>query len=140
MADFNKIGLLVLNDNEDSFLVCEPGDKYEDKRVIQYLMPGGQIEEKSDIDCLQREIKEELNCEIDVDSLEFINEYIDVAATPLKTVMIRLYIGKLIGEPIAHSEIGSLHWISKKDINNEKISPIIRNKIMLDIINKNILK
>ncbi|MDD3284608.1 MAG: NUDIX domain-containing protein [Patescibacteria group bacterium] len=140
MAYYNKIGLLVLSKNEDSFLVCEPGEKYEDKSVVQYLMPGGQFEKESDIKCLQREIKEELNCEIDIGSIKFINEYTDIAATPGKDVMIKLYIGKLVGEPVAHSEIGSLHWISKNDINNEKVSPIIRNKIIPDLINKNILK
>lgn len=140
MAYYNKIGLLVLSEDEKSFLVCEPGSEYKEKRVTQYLMPGGQIEENLDIECLQREIKEELNCGLDLSSISFINEYTDVAATPGKDVMIRLYIGKLLGEPVASSEIGKLHWIRKEDINDEKISPIIRNKIMPDIINRNILR
>lgn len=140
MAYYNKIGLLILSENKDSFLVCEPGDKYEEKSVVQYLMPGGQFEEESDIKCLQREIREELDCEIDISSIKFVNEYTDIAATPGKDVMIKLYIGKLIGEPVASSEIGVLHWISKNDINNGKVSPIIRNKIIPDLINKNILK
>ncbi len=61
MAYYNKIGLLILNESKDKFLVCEPGKKYEEKRVTQYLMPGGQLEGESDIECLEREIKEELN-------------------------------------------------------------------------------
>lgn len=139
MAYFNKIGLLVLSEDSKTFLVCEPGNKYMDKRVVQYLMPGGQIEEKSDIECLKREIKEELDCDIDIKTVELIGEYTDVAATPGKDVMIRLYEGKLIGEPKPSSEIGSLHWISKNDIINYKVSPIIRNKIIPDLINRKIL-
>jgi 8-oxo-dGTP pyrophosphatase MutT (NUDIX family) len=141
MAYYNKIGLLVLNKNQTSFLVCEPGEKYRDKRVVQYLMPGGQLEENSDTECLKREIKEELDCDIDENSLEYIGEYVDVsAATPERDVMIRLYSGNLIGTPKPSSEIGALYWASKNDIDNQKISPIIKNKIIPDLVKKGILK
>lgn len=140
MAYYNKIGLLVLSEDAKKFLVCEPGEKYTEKSVVQYLMPGGKLEEKSDIECLRSEIREELSCEINVGSLELIGEYTDIAATPGRDVMIRLYRGKLIGEPKPSSEIGALHWISKKDFNNQKVSPIIRNKIIPDIAAKRILR
>ena len=97
MAYYNKIGLLILNNDQTKFLVCEPGEKYTEKSVTQYLMPGGKLEEKSDVECLQVEIQEELGCEVDVDSLELVGEYTDVAATPERDVMIRLYKGNLIG-------------------------------------------
>lgn len=141
MAYYNKIGLLVLNEDQTSFLVCKPGKKYLDKRVIQYLMPGGQLEENSDEECLKREIKEELDCDLDEKSLEYVGEYIDVsAATPERDVMIRLYKGNLIGSPEPSSEIGALYWLGKNDIDNPKVSPIIKNKIIPDLIKKKILK
>lgn len=140
MADYNKIGLLILNEDKTSFMVCEPGDKYEEKKVTQFLMPGGQIEEDSDIECLRREIKEELDCEIESDSIKYIETYEDEAANPGKTVMIKLYQGEIIGKPTPSSEIGVLYWISKDDINNPKVSPIIKNKIIPDLIKKQILK
>ncbi len=140
MAYYNKIGLLVLNDDSTKFLVCEPGDKYTEKSVTQFLMPGGKLEEKSDIECLQREIEEELACEVDIKSLELIGEYTDVAATPGRDVMIRLYQGKLIGNPTPSTEIGALHWIGRGDLTNEKVSPIIRNKIIPALVEKGILK
>lgn len=140
MAYYNKIGLLILSENAKKFLVCEPGDKYMEKSVTQYLMPGGKLEEKSDIECLKSEIKEELGCDVDVVSLELIGEYTDVAATPGRDVMIRLYKGKLIGTPNPSTEIGTLHWIGKEDVANQKVSPIIRNKIIPDLVNKEIIK
>jgi 8-oxo-dGTP pyrophosphatase MutT (NUDIX family) len=141
MAYYNKIGLLILNEDQTSFLVCEPGNKYEDKRVTQYLMPGGQLEENSDEECLGREIKEELDCDIDKKSLEYIGEYLDVsAATPERDVMIRLYKGNLVGEPKPSSEIGALHWIGKNNVDDSKVSPIIKNKIIPDLIKREILK
>ncbi|MBU4337937.1 hypothetical protein KKB43_06510 [Patescibacteria group bacterium] len=80
MAYYNKIGLLILNNDQTKFLVCEPGEKYLEKSVTQYLMPGGQFTENSEKECLIAEIKEELNCEVDLKSFEFIGEYIDAAA------------------------------------------------------------
>ena len=140
MAYYNKIGLLVLNNDQTKFLVCEPGNNYTEKSVTQYLMPGGQLEEKSDLECLQRAIKEELDCDIDENSLELIGEYTDIAAVPGRDVMIRLYQGKLIGEPKPSTEIGVLHWIGKEDLTNQKVSPIIRNKIIPGLIKREILK
>lgn len=31
MAYYNKIGLLILNENQTKFLICEPGEKYLEK-------------------------------------------------------------------------------------------------------------
>ena len=139
MAYYNKIGLLVLDANQKKFLVCEPGEKYTVKTVTQYLMPGGKLEERSDVECLKAEIKEKLDCDVDVSSLALIGEYTDIAATPGRDVMIRLYRGKLIGDPKPSTEIGALHWIGKDDLTNQNVSPIIRNKIIPDLIDKKII-
>jgi 8-oxo-dGTP pyrophosphatase MutT (NUDIX family) len=140
MAYYNKIGLLVLNDDSTKFLVCEPGEKYTVKTVTQYLMPGGKLEEKSDVECLVNEVREELGCAVDTKSLALISEYTDIAATPGKDVMIRLYQGMLIGTPQPSTEIGALHWIGQGDATNPKVSPIIRNKIIPDLVRRGILK
>lgn len=141
MAYYNKIGLLVLNKDKTKFLVCEPGLLYKGKRVTQYLMPGGLLEEDSDIECLKTEIKEELSCGVDIKSLELVGEYIDVAASdPNRDVIIRLYKGNLIGRPRPSTEIGAFHWVGKNDINNPKVSAIIKNKIIPDLVKRKILK
>lgn len=139
MAYYNKIGLLVLNEDKTKFLVCEPGSAYLEKRVTQYLMPGGQLNEDSEEECLKAEIKEELDAEIDFNTLELVGDYTDVAATPGKDVMIRLYQAELLDKPKASTEIGALHWIGKEDLNNEKVSLIIRNKIIPDLIARKII-
>lgn len=141
MAYYNKIGLLILSEDKTKFLVCEPGKRYKEKTVTQYLMPGGQFEEKTVEECLKAETKEELGCELDMNSIKYINEYIDVAASsPDQNVSIKLYKGKLIGTPVPSTEIGALHWIGKEDVNNKKVSTIIKNKIIPDLVEKKILK
>jgi len=138
MAFWFKIGLLVLSDDKTSFLVCE-----KDKKDItaQYIMPGGQMEEDNAVDCLKREIKEELDCDIDLPTLEFVGEYSDVAAgEPEHDVVISLYQGKLIGKPKASTEIKKLHWIGKADAHNDHVSPIVRNRIIPDLVEKGLLQ
>jgi hypothetical protein len=104
-------------------------------------MPGGQIDEESEIDVLKGEIKEELDCDIDLSSLKYIGEYLDIASgRPDRDVSIKLYQGKIIGTPTPSAEIYDIHWIGKKDKNNSKVSLIIKNKIIPDLIKKEILK
>jgi len=137
MAYFNKIGLLLLDENQTKFLVCE-----KDNFTSDFIMPGGQLDKnESDKECLVREIKEELAVDVDKSSLKFINEYTDVAGgDPTKDVSIKLYEGRIIGKPTPSQEIINFHWIGKKDLSNPRLSPIIKNKILPDLIAKKILK
>lgn len=137
MADFNKVGLLIFSNDNKEILVTVKNHFTSD-----YLLPGGRIEEgESDEDCLVREIKEELACELNRNSLVFIGEYEDVAAGDAsKKVSIKLYQGQVFGEPVPSSEIIEVHKISREDIANAKVSPIIRNKILPDLIERGILK
>lgn len=138
MAFYNKIGLLILNKTGDKFLVCE---KAADNVTSDYIMPGGQFFENTIEECIKNEIKEELDCEVDLRGLRFIGEYIDVAAgNPTKDVSIRLYQGELVGNPVPSSEIKYIHWIGVDDRENPRVSPIIRNKILPDLLQRKILK
>ena len=142
MAYYNKIALLIFNADHSAFLVCETKKKFDrGSRPVQYLMPGGQIEQgESDAVCLVREIREELNSALDPASLVFIAEYLDVsAASPDREVSIRLYEGNVTGELTPSSEIGALHWIGREDYASTLLSPIIRNKIIPDLLRRKIL-
>ncbi len=137
MTDFRKVGLLLLSDNETKFLVCQ-----KNHFTSKFIMPGGRFENcENDEECLIREIKEELDVDVDIASLKFIDQYQDVAAgDPNRNVVIRLYKGKVVGEPKPTNEIIKFHWISKDDISNPLVSPIIKNKVIPDLIKRKILK
>lgn len=77
MAYFEKIGLLVLNEDATKFLVCEKSPDYD---TTEYIMPGGQRHDMSDVACLRKKIDDELGCDIRTESLELIGEYIGPAA------------------------------------------------------------
>ncbi len=80
---------------------------------------GGKIEEgESDLECLKREVKEEIGCEIDESSLKFLKEFQDVAHAG-GILNVRLYEGKLIGEPKPLSEIVEIGYFdSNSDPDN----------------------
>ncbi len=137
MAYWYKIGLLVLNKDSTKFLVCQ---KAAGDITDQFLMPGGQMEEENSKECLKREIKEELDCDVNTRRVKYIGEYADVAAgEPDREVIIELYQGRLIGEPRPSAEVKKLHWIGKEDVTNPRVSPIIRNKIIPALVAKKIL-
>lgn len=136
MAYFNKVGLLILNDDATKFLVCE-----KSYFTTDFIMPGGRIEPgENHVECLIRELHEELQVDIDQASLEFLGEYVDVAAgDPTKDVSIMLYRGKILGEPVPSNEIIGFQWIGKDDLAHPRLSPIIKNKLLPDLIARNIL-
>lgn len=137
MTYYNKIGLLVLNEDKTKFLVVQ---KYPQNVTADYIMPGGQFDEETVVDCLKNEIKEELNCKVDFKTLEYITEYDDVAAgRPNRDVSIKLYKGVLIGNPQPSTEIENIHWIGKDEKTDQLVSPIIRHKIIPDLIERKIL-
>ena len=137
MAYFNKVGLLLLSEDHKKFMVCE-----KDNFTTDYILPGGRIEEgETDTECLIREIREELDVQLDASSLEFIGQYIDVAAGDhTKDVSIRLYGGKVIGELRPSHEIISFSWLGRDDLVTDRVSPIIRNKILPDLTVRGIIE
>jgi 8-oxo-dGTP pyrophosphatase MutT (NUDIX family) len=144
MADTNKvliekIGLLLLHPDGKRFLVCE---KRKGDMTQQYIMPGGQVEEgENDYECLAREIWEELEVELRKEGLAYLGEYTDVAAgDESKQVSIRLYRGRVQGKPKPSAEIYRLHWIGREDLTTARVSPIVRTKILPDMLARGILK
>lgn len=138
MTYYNKIGLLILNKEENAFLVVQ---KYKQNVTDKYIMPGGQFTENTIEECLENEIKEEIDCIVKKETLIYIGEYEDIAAgREDKKVKITLYRGQIIGTPKPKTEIENIYWITKEDIDNENLSPIIGNKILPDLLKKKILK
>jgi 8-oxo-dGTP pyrophosphatase MutT (NUDIX family)/Fe-S-cluster containining protein len=132
LADYEKIGLLTLRG--DRMLLCRK------KRTTSLLiLPGGCLEPgESALECLARELREELG-EVSVSGLEYIGSYSDRAAGSAgKTVKIELYRGDLVGEPAPHSEIGELVWFGESD-DRALLAPSLVNRILPDLLARGIL-
>jgi 8-oxo-dGTP diphosphatase len=134
--DFDKVGLLAVRDGK--ILLCR---KRHTTSLL--ILPGGCREAgESAVDCLSRELREELG-HVVVSAVELVGVYTDRAAGPEtaqpKTVRIELYRGELIGEPVARSEIAELVWFGEGD-DCFQLAPSIANKILPDLLARGILQ
>jgi len=135
VADFNKVGVLILRGNR--LLLCR-----KNRDTSQLILPGGRIEAgESDLECLARELREELG-EVALRNVEYVGTYEDRAALDdpavLKTLRIALYRGDLVGEPTPASEITGLVWFGpESDV--AELTPIFVNRILPDLLTRGIL-
>ena len=125
-ADIIKYAALIFNEKKEVLFVR----KYN-KSV--WINVGGRVEiGETPIECLRREIKEELNCEIELSPQPKV--FLETPPTPAlddpnKTVKIIWYKISLIGKPVASSEIEEIRWI---DLSNPEVelSPQIRDYLV----------
>jgi 8-oxo-dGTP diphosphatase len=135
MADINKVGLLVLRD--DRLLLCRKG-----RDTSKLILPGGRIEaDETDLECLAREVREELG-DVSLEAVEYLGAYQDRAAfddpSIVKTLRIVLYRARLRGRPTPAAEITELVWFGP-DSDRRDLTPILLNRILPDLIARTIL-
>lgn len=123
---------------------------FKDKKILQvrsqkqenifYTLGGKYDAGESDIDCLKREVKEEVGCEIEEDSIKFLKEFEDVADGKEDAILnVRMYTGNLIGEPKPSSEIAEIGYFdsasSKKNLSviaQRTIFPYLKEKGLIN--------
>jgi len=132
MPDYDKVGLLAIRDGK--ILLCR---KRHTTSLL--ILPGGCRESgESALECLRRELREELGS-VEIESVDYIGTYSDQAAgDPSKTVQIELYQGELSGEPAPRSEIAELVWFAENSPWSD-LAPSLANKILPDLIERRIL-
>lgn len=135
MADFNKVGALILRG--DRLLFCR-----KNRDTSKLILPGGRIEAgESDLECLTRELCEELGS-VALGNAEYVGTYEDRAAlddpTAVKTLRIALYRGDLVGTPTPASEIVEVVWFGP-DSDVAELTPILVKRILPDLLSRGIL-
>lgn len=112
---------------------------FKEKKLLQvrtkkqnhvFFTLGGKLEKgEEEIECLKREVLEEIGCKIDGASLKFLHEFEDVAhGKGGDLVKIRMYKGKLIGVPKPSSEIVEIGYFDTKS-NKKHLSVIAQRTI-----------
>ncbi|MFA7191999.1 MAG: NUDIX domain-containing protein [Candidatus Paceibacterota bacterium] len=116
MKTKTRIAGIIIRDNKILLLI---GRGYSN-----LWTPGGRLEDgESDIDCLRRELKEEIN--VDLVSSKFFKEYKTSSFyNPEKELIERVYICEVKGEIKPDAEIESFVWFSKDDFENKKFPMI----------------
>jgi 8-oxo-dGTP diphosphatase len=124
MKTILKVGLVIIRDGK--LLIVR------EKNKIYFLMPGGRpARAERELDTLEREINEELACSLDRNSVIFLGEFSDQAASEKSAVVrVRLYSGCVKGDMSPSSEIAELRWFDPKQDDPKVLAPSIRNKIL----------
>lgn len=106
----DKLAWLEIQNNK---LLCA---KTQGKAL--YYVPGGKRESgESDVQALSREIKEELDVDLDISSLDLFGRFEAQADDKPNSVNVCIsgYQGSYRGELKASSEIASIAWLSYQD-------------------------
>lgn len=100
----------------------------DNKQTQVFYTLGGKIEPgESDIECLIREVKEEIGCEIEEGSLKFLKEFEDLAHGG-GILNVRLYEGKIIGVLKPSSEIVEIGYFDTQS-DPKRLSVIAKRTI-----------
>jgi 8-oxo-dGTP diphosphatase len=127
----DKVGLLTIRDGR--VLLCR-----KKRGTSLLILPGGKREEgESSLECLARELREELG-DVTALSPELVGVYTYAAADKGKIVRIELYRAELTGEARAQSEIGELVWFGAGD-DWAVIAPSLAEAIFPDLQARGIL-
>jgi 8-oxo-dGTP diphosphatase len=115
-----KAALLVFKDNKIMLARSR-------KNAEVFYMLGGKFEPgESDEDCLKREVKEEIGCEIVPGSLKFLHEF---SATPhgagKEDILLveSVYMGEISGNPTPQSEIAEIRYFNAS-IDQKHLTPM----------------
>lgn len=129
----HKAAFILIRNNK--FLVCK------EDGLDKYIMPGGKIENKENfIECLLREIKEELDVEVNKKSLVYLGKLIGEGEKNT-FLEVELYQGKVVGELKPSGEIKAIEWIGKNDKNKiEQSSRFIKNEIIPFLLKKGMIR
>lgn len=83
------------------------------KNTRKFMFPGGKFQPRENAEAaIQREVREELSCDVDPRTFKALGKFVTTAANEANTQLVAtVFQGDLIGTPIASSEIAELQWI-----------------------------
>lgn len=115
-------------------LLCEPF------RYPELILPGGTPEPaESGLNCICREVQEELGVSLDESSIVYIGRYRERScgeADPL--VEMDLYVGDVCGAPRAFREIRTIHWI-RTATPSHTLSPMVATHVIPELISRKLV-
>ncbi|BAV97033.1 NUDIX hydrolase [Lysobacter enzymogenes] len=110
MSTIDKVAWIHLRDGK----ILSTRSRGKDR----FYIPGGKREAgESDVDCLQREVREELAVELQADSIDYLATFQAQAHGHPDGVLVKMicYAADPMGEPTASAEIEEWQWLGYAD-------------------------
>lgn len=133
-VDMHKAGGVILKDRH--FLVTRSFGK------DVFVAPGGKLENnETPAQALEREMTEEVNVRIDVDTLEHLGAFYAEAAgkAGVKLQMDVYLVNSLVGKPTPSSEIEEIKWVNTQtkgikigSIFEHDVMPLLKSRGLID--------
>jgi len=119
------VAALIVDDRGRILLVRKQGTPY-------FMQPGGKVEHnETKIKTLQREVLEELGCEIITESARYKGHFTAIAANePGQSVEADLFELQIVGQARAQSEIAEIIWIAPEDTGQIKLAPLTEHHVL----------
>lgn len=116
---------LIIYDDNKKVLIAQRS-KIKHKFPMLWETVGGTLENQETLEeCIRREVKEELNCEIS--ELKLFKVY---AINSDNRYVLIVYAGKIMGEVQTNIEIEKVEWITKSDITKYEFMGNCKEKII----------
>jgi 8-oxo-dGTP pyrophosphatase MutT (NUDIX family) len=127
----HKVGFALIRN--DRILLCRP------RRSTAWILPGGKMERgETEMDCLLRELTEELGAVQPVNPVKLGTYDSFTAGDPPKPIRIELYGGELSGDPRPCAEIAELVWYDGGA--PSRLAPSLRELILPDLVRRKLLR
>ncbi len=129
MKEKNRVVAIIVKNHK--LLLVKGSNRYK-----EFWTPGGKREEgESDLECLSRELIEELT--VKVVSAKFFGEYVDKSAYDTDSITrSNVYLVEISGDINVSKEIKGYTWMSRKEFDEGKypLTPTTRDRIIPDLI------
>lgn len=128
----HKVGFALIR--EDRILLCRP------RGANTLILPGGKMERaETELDCLHRELREELGNVEPVDPVKLGTYDSRTGGETPKPIRVELYGGELAGKPRPCAEIAQLVWFSG-ETGSYRLAPSLRELILPDLVRRGLLR
>jgi 8-oxo-dGTP pyrophosphatase MutT (NUDIX family) len=126
-----KISCAIIVDDESRTLLVRKAN------TDFYMQPGGKIETgESSLDCLKRELMEELGASFDEAQMQFIGQYSEVAANERnRRLHADIYFIRHTFQPSISGEIADYIWLDAAREERDDLAPLTKN-IVLGLVRK----
>ena len=117
----DKIGLAVIRNRQ---LLMVRSHRNKD---VFYVLGGKPDKGENDLDCIEREVEEEISAKVSVGSIRYLASFKEISHDKPDTVVnLKLYFGKILSEPVVANEIAEYKYIDTKS-HEKHMSPLTEN-------------